>query len=489
MTAAPSRLAIEPDVLIIGAGPAGLAAARALVDAGVPVLVCDDNDQGGGQYFRQLPASFSVSATSRLYRDQPRALQALSVLEHPLVTYWKSTTLWSAGADGEFAYSREGMTGRIKPRQVILATGAHDMASPFPGWTLPGVISAGGCLNLIKGQGIVPGRRVALAGNGPLLLVAAYSLLRAGVKVVAIAEAARTIPMLRHAPGLLASPALLLLGMKYRMAILAAGVKLLTGHAVTQATGDKHVEQIVFAPVGTDGMPREAGARTFEIDSLVTGYGLSPSTEFARMMGLDMHFDRVLGGWVPQRSQELETSRAGVFGAGDGCGIGGVELATLEGTRAGLSVARRLGFRIDTQAREADAALARMNKFRRALAAAYLLPTEVQLATADTLVCRCENVTLARVQAAAREFNGDFTRVKSATRIAMGSCQGRNCLGTCAGIVSRECAISLESLVPPRMRPPARPIPLSSLLAETLGPAHEPGIDDGVQREDSAQSI
>jgi hypothetical protein len=308
------------------------------------------------------------------------------------------------------------------------------------------------------------------------------------VQVVAIAEAARTIPMLRHAPDLLASPALLRLGMKYRMAILAAGVKFLTGHAVTQATGDGHVEQVVFAPLGADGKPGVAGARTCEIDSLVTGYGLTPSTVFARMMGLDMRVDGVLGGWVPQRSQELETSRSGVFGAGDGCGIGGVELATLEGTRAGLSVARRLGFGVDAQASEADAALARMNKFRRALSAAYLLPTDVQLATAETLACRCENVTFARVRAAALEFNGDFTRVKSATRIAMGSCQGRNCLGTCAGIVSRECAVGLESLAPPRMRPPARPIPLSSLLSETLGPAREPGIDDCVQREESAQS-
>jgi NADPH-dependent 2,4-dienoyl-CoA reductase/sulfur reductase-like enzyme len=480
MTSASSDATIEIDVLIVGAGPAGLAAARALVDAGIRVLICDDNEQGGGQYFRQLPFSFSVSTNSSLHRDQPRALQALFVLTHPLVTYWNSTTFWSVTEDGEFAYSRHGTTGRVKPRNVILATGAYDKPSPFPGWTLPGVISAGGCLNLIKGQGIVPGRRVALAGNGPLLLVAAYSLLRAGVRIVAIAEAARTMSMLRQAAGLLASPALLRLGIKYRGAIMAAGVKLLTGHAVTKATGSGRVQQVLISPIGTDGRPGSKGGFTVEVDSLVTGYGLSPATEFAQMMGLDMHFDRILGGWVPRRSTELELSRAGIFGAGDGCGIGGVELATLEGRRAGLSVARRNGLPVDALVNEVDAKLGRMNKFRRALSAAYLLPNDVQLATPDTLVCRCENVTLAKVQAAARESCRDLSHLKFATRISMGSCQGRNCLSTCAGILSHECALPIESLVPPRMRPPVRPIPMTSLITETLSAAREPSIEDGV---------
>jgi bacterioferritin-associated ferredoxin len=294
--------------------------------------------------------------------------------------------------------------------------------------------------------------------------------------------------MLRQAPGLVASPALLKLGMKYRGAILSAGVKFLSGHAVTEATGEGRVSRVVFSPLAADGTPRAGGARTLEADALVVGYGLTSSTEFARMMALDMAFDRVLGGWVPKRSAELETSRPGVFGAGDGCGIGGVELATLEGRRAGLAVAKRLGAVADGEAEKLDATLARMNRFRRALSAAYLLPQDVQLATEDTFVCRCENVTRGKVQTAAREFRGDFGRVKAATRISMGSCQGRNCLSTCAAIVSRECTVPLESLAPPRMRAPARPIPLSSLLAETLGPAREPGIDDGVQKEDAAEA-
>lgn len=469
------------DVLIVGAGPAGLAAARTLVDLGIAVHVVDDNEQGGGQYFRQLPASFKVLPGTRLHRDQPRALSALSVLAHPLVTYWPATTLWAMSDTREFSYARAGTTGRLRARTVILATGAHDKPAPFPGWTLPGVVSAGGCLNLIKGQGIVPGRTVALAGNGPLLLVAAYSLIRAGVRVVAMAEAATVGAMLRQAPGLVASPALLRLGLKYRAAVLGAGVPFLSGHAVVSVGGTAGVERIDLAPVGLDGTPRSGRVRSFEVDAVVTGYGLTPSTEFARMVGCAMQYESLLGGWVPQRSASLETSIDGIYGAGDGCGIGGVEVATVEGQVAAFSVAAQLGVSVETSSAAALRQLGRLNRFRGALGRAYRLQHELQLATDDTTICRCEDVTRARLRAAAREFDGNVWRIKSATRVSMGSCQGRNCLSSCAGIIAQECGMALKDLPPPRMRAPARPIPLASLLGETLGPAREPDVQDGVK--------
>ncbi|MEO7243345.1 MAG: NAD(P)/FAD-dependent oxidoreductase [Variovorax sp.] len=470
----------EVSVLIVGAGPAGLAAARVLVDVGVSVHMVDDNDQPGGQYYRQLPAAFRVASNARLHRDQSRALDALAVLSHPLVTYWPKTTLWAMPQPREFSYARNGSTGRLHARTMILATGAYDRPAPFPGWTLPGVVSAGGCLNLIKGQGILPGRRVALAGNGPLLLVAAYSLIRAGAKVVAIAEAATTGVMMRQIAGLTSAPALLGLGLKYRARILAAGVPMLSGYAAAGAGGIQRIDKVSLAPVGSDGRLLVAQTRNFDVDALVTGYGLSPSTEFARMIGCAMHFDPLLGGWVPQRSAALETSIQGIFGAGDGCGIGGVEVATAEGRVAARAVADRLGVTHDRQHVTAGRGLDRLNRFRCALSAAYELKAELQLADDETVICRCEDVTRGRVRAAAREFGGDLRRIKSATRVSMGSCQGRNCLSSCASIVAKECAIPLQSLPPQRMRSPARPIPLASFLGETLGPPRAPVASDSM---------
>lgn len=467
---------VDVDVLIVGAGPAGLAAAAALVQAGVAVTVVDDNDQAGGQYFRQLPAAFRVEADARLTRDQERALAALAVLDQPLVTYLPDTTLWAMPEERVFSYVRAGSGGRMRARAVILATGAHDRPNPFPGWTLPGVLSAGGCLNLIKGQGMVPGRRVAIVGNGPLLLVAAYSLLRAGVEVVAVAEAATTSGMLRQAIGLLWSPKLLWLGLRYRAAMLAAGVPLLTGQAVVVATGDGRVEQVAIAPVDAQGAPRHEQARTFAVDALVVGYGLAPSTAIARMIGCTMHDDPFLGGWVPQRSARLETSIAGIYAAGDGSGIGGVELALAEGRLAGAAVAEQLSAQAAATVASAQRKLVRLNRFRLALSAAYALPKPLMLATDDTIVCRCEDVTQGEIRKAVRACDGDFWRIKSATRVSMGRCQGRNCLTPCAGIIARECKLPTTALQMPRMRPPARPIPIASLLDETLGPPREPDM-------------
>lgn len=466
----------DVDVLIIGAGPAGLSAAASLVRNGIAVTIVDDNVQGGGQYFRQLPAAFRVAADARITRDQRRAVAALAVLEHPLVTFMPGTTVWAMPAPRVFSLSRDLSSRRVRARAVILATGAYDRPTPFPGWTLPGVISAGGCLNLIKGQGMVPGRRVAVVGNGPLLLVAAYSLLRAGVDVVAVAEAARTGNMLLQAPGLLLSPALLALGIRYRTALLRAGVPFMNGHAMVEATGDQRVEQIVVAPLDAHQVPCRDKARTFAVDALVVGYGLAPSTEIDRMIGCTMRTDALLGGWVPQRSALLETSIDGIYAAGDGAGIGGVELALVEGRLAGSAVALRLDPTTSAGVGGPQRQLHRLDRFRYALSAAYALPEPLSLASDETTVCRCEDITQGEIRTAARACDGDLSRIKSSTRLSMGRCQGRNCLASAAAIIARECRVPLDSLPPPRMRPPARPIPIASLLAEVLGPAREPDM-------------
>src|SRR5260370_10472288 len=165
-------------VAIIGTGPAGLACARRLVRADVPVVIIDDNPQAGGQYFKQLPPQFTVSRTARIERDQTRAEFLLGILAHRLVTYLPETCIWALSAQSTLAYAGPSGSGRIEAEAIVVAAGAHDRPLPFPGWTFPGVMTAGGCLNLIKGQGILPGRRFALAGKRPLLLVAAHSLLR-----------------------------------------------------------------------------------------------------------------------------------------------------------------------------------------------------------------------------------------------------------------------------------------------------------------------
>ena len=167
-------------VVIIGAGPAGLSCARTLVDGGREVVLIDDNHQPGGQYFRQLPPSYQVAGKAPLLRDKDRYDQLARVLDHPSVRHLPLTTAWGAPDNLTVSYGGPGGSGRVDAAAVVIASGAQDNPFPFPGWTIPGVISAGGCLNLVKGHALVPAGKVLIAGNGPLVLVAAATLIRAG---------------------------------------------------------------------------------------------------------------------------------------------------------------------------------------------------------------------------------------------------------------------------------------------------------------------
>ena len=177
-------------VVIIGAGPSGLECARTLSHTNVPVVLLDDNPRAGGQYFRQLPTQFEARGDSRLLREVKRVGALMATLGRPNVRYLPETTAWMVPAPNTVAYAGPHGSGRIEASHIVLATGAHDKPVPFPGWTTPGVVSAGGALNLAKGQGLAPAGRVIVVGNGPLLLVVAATLVTAGSRVTHVVECA-----------------------------------------------------------------------------------------------------------------------------------------------------------------------------------------------------------------------------------------------------------------------------------------------------------
>jgi NADPH-dependent 2,4-dienoyl-CoA reductase/sulfur reductase-like enzyme len=280
---------VTKPVVLIGAGPAGLACAARLSAAGRPVWVIDDNPQAGGQYFRQLPPGYAMASGARLQRETERARLLLEAVRSPSVRYLPGTIAWAAPSSLTIAYAGPGGSGRVEAAALVLATGAQDRPMPFPGWTLPGVITAGGCLNLAKGHGLVPSGRVVVAGNGPLLLVAAATLALAGCTLTHVVEArptARLAAGLRD--GLLLSPKLLLKGVRYRAALLRRGVRFLSGRMVARAMGDESLVAVEVAPVGADGQPNRSAATTLKAETLVVGYGLQPGSEFARMLGCTM---------------------------------------------------------------------------------------------------------------------------------------------------------------------------------------------------------
>jgi pyruvate/2-oxoglutarate dehydrogenase complex dihydrolipoamide dehydrogenase (E3) component len=454
-------------VLIIGAGPAGLACADQLSRAGQRVVIIDDNVQAGGQYFRQLPPGYVVGTNSRLLRDKARFDTLASALARPEVTYLRSTTVWGSPGSLTVAYAGPSGSGRIRGSAVVIASGGQDQPLPFTGWTLPGVISAGGALNLAKAHGLVPSGKVMVVGNGPLVLVAAATLAAAGANLVGVVEAQPNRKLFGAVQtALWAAPNLLMIAAAYRRQIWQSGASFKTGWMVAEATGNGAIDKVAIAPVDQDGRPRRQHQEWHDVDTLVLGYGIIPTIDFARMMGCRTTLDRSLNGLVPVRSAKLETSVPRVYAIGDGAGIGGVEVALLEGLIAADAILGKSG----------DHALARqygnLDRFRRQLNEAYCPSHTLRAAQPDTIVCRCEELTLGDLAEDANFGCRDLDRLKKSSRIGMGRCQGRNCLPTLTKLLDLP-AETLETL--PRVRPPIKPIQLRYLAADAdVGPAHEP---------------
>ena len=468
------------DLAVVGAGPGGLAAAAEALEHGLSVTLFDDHALPGGQYFRHPPRSLAKPMPGFGDKDAARAAELFRILDHPRLAYRPETVVWDAPEADVLAFAGGAESGRIKLGAIVLAAGAHDRAVPFPGWTLPGVMTAGAVQNLIKGQRVTPGGRVVVAGNGPLSLVVAVNLHRAGVEVVAVVEAAAlNRRLLSQLPRLCWAPALVRLAVALRLALIAAGIPLRTAETVVEAHGEDAVRAVTTAPIDGAGRLDRGRARTLEVDTLVTGFGLTPAVELTRLLGCDHRFEALRGGWLPLRSAALETTVPGVFAVGDGAGIGGVEIALLEGRLAALNALARLrgGAAAAAQGRRRALVrrLARLYRFRAGLERLFAPPRHfLELITPETVVCRCEEVTAAELRRRAAEGATSMSQLKATTRTGMGRCQGRNCLATLAALVAQAHGLEPGALAWPKARPPARPIPLGYLLHETLPPPELP---------------
>src|SRR4051794_8958398 len=300
-----------------------MTAALAAAGAGASVVLIDEYAAPGGQIWRRRFDEVGDAAP----RSLPGAARALcAALADSGVTVLGGVSVWAAPAAGELLLT--GGPGRVRARATVLATGAYDRPVAFPGWTLPGVMTAGAAQALAKGQGVIPGQRVLLAGAGPFLLPVAAQLAACGAEVVAVAEATRRRDWLRAGGRMTAHPGRLLDYLRYRTRVR----RIEWGHVIVRAEGDERVRSATIAAAGLDWAPcgRE---RTFEVDAVCTAYGFLPSVDLARALGCALDGDAVA------HDDDMATSVAGVFVAGEAAGIGGADLARVEGELAGWMAA------------------------------------------------------------------------------------------------------------------------------------------------------
>jgi len=459
------------DCVVVGGGPAGLAAARTAARFGVQVMLVDENAELGGQYYRQASAAFSASSHVKLGRESAEGRQLIDEVRGLGVELRLGAVVWGIFDQRTVAVATPDATSLITARTLVLAPGAYDRPVPFPGWTLPGVLTAGGAQNLMKGYRVLPGRRVLVAGSGPLLLVVAHYLLRGGARVVAIAEASPMRQLWRYAPRMLPHLNFVQQGYRYHQEIKAAGVPVLTGHVIRRALGTAEVTGAEISRCAADWTPIAGTEQSFDVDTLIVGYGFVPSLELSLLAGCEDTWDAGLGSWLPVRNRALESTVPGVFIAGDGAGVAGSAVALEEGHMVGLAVAGRLdrlsGREYSTETSRSRGRLLHLAGFRRVMDELYRFgPALYSLAEGETTLCRCEEVTVSEALEAVREGATHVNEVKAWTRVGMGRCQGRMCGPALAHLIASTTGRPVTDVGTFTPRPPAKPVPLVALAHE-----------------------
>lgn len=460
------------DVAVLGAGPAGMAAAAEAARRGARTVLLEESPAPGGQVYRAAPSGWRVPPDpDRRAGDALRTALARSGAE-----IRTGHRVWGVGGGPLVPLGTEAAPFRIdalpadgapvtlQARALVLCPGTQERVIPFPGWTLPGVIGLAAATILLKAQGIAPGRQVVVAGAGPLLYAVAAKLLKAGVEVPAVVDLATRAEWRAALPALAARPDLLLRGAAWRASLLARSIPVLEGHAVVAAEGGAGLERVRVRPL--------AGGETeaFDCDALCIGHGLVPATEATRCFRATHAYRPEDGGWVPVLDADRRTSVPLLYVAGDGGGVRGAAAAPAAGRIAALAALRDLGLidgRAHARARRMPGfAFARAARTGAAMARMMALrPDLVAAIPRETVVCRCEGVTRAEIEAAVTDGARDMNQLKQFTRCGMGPCQGRVCGEAAAELVGARVG-GREKAGFATGRLPLRPVPMEAVLGE-----------------------
>ena len=471
-------------VAVIGAGIGGLSAARTLAGQGLDIVLIDENPHMGGQFLRQpfrpdrLLQDPMVRAGAALTEAVSAPGSSVDILYPAQVLgIFPDRRIWiMAGPAAGPALGQTARLMEIRAEILVFATGAREQYLPFNGWTLPGVMSLGAAQILMKSHRILPGASTAIAGTSPLMMALAHDLLKHGGQVAALADGHSLKWKLSQLPFFARHGSRLVQGARYAARLLQHRVPVLHGHHIKEARGGERVSGAVFARTGPDGRFLPGTERVWPVDSLAVGHGFVPNIELPVQAGCRVIHDPDLGGWAAAITANMETSVRGIYAVGETAGIGGAEQSLVQGEIAGMAILEYLGRIHPRQPRWGRFVKTRHRLYHRAEACrsyGALLNRICRVPSAvyaripdDTVICRCENITMHTIKQAVRNGFTSWSSLKKATRCGMGRCQARIC-----GPIIEKILRALTGTEPETMGPPVSRAPVKNLPVRLLMPA------------------
>jgi NADPH-dependent 2,4-dienoyl-CoA reductase/sulfur reductase-like enzyme len=446
-------------VIVVGAGPAGVRAAQALVEAGVRPIVIDEGLRDGGQIYRRQPVGFT-RGYEQLYgteADKAAALHSCFESLRPLIDYRPATLAWNI-EPGLLHVVRGDEWDTLAYDALLLCSGATDRLFPVRGWHFAGCFSMGAAQIALKAQACSIGNRVVFMGTGPLLYLVASQYLKAGVHVEALLDTSNFSQRVKALPLLAARPSVLLKGLALNVHLSRSGVKVLTGVTPLEILGSDH-QGVSGVRVLTNG-----SELTLDCDAVGLGYHLRSECQLADLAKCDFRFDEDSRQWLPRIDQDGRSSIPAVYLAGDGARILGADGAEAAGRLAALAALGDLGGNVRTQdLKSLRLRLRTMDRFRRGLTTAFPWPHRLASDLPDAaVVCRCEGVTVGELRRATLELGADeINRAKALCRVGMGRCQGRYCGHAAAEIISDTAGIPIQRVGRIRSQGPIKPLSMA----------------------------
>ena len=431
----------EYDIIVIGAGPSGVAASLTSALNGAKVLIVDSSFDTGGQVYKPPPDTFqeikkNYSTEIKIQKYHKKLLEEHGVhiaLEH---------TVWQVSKGFQiYAFNNRNKKISWKCKTLIVATGTYERIIPFPGWTSPGVIGLAASTTLLKSHRVLPGYNTIVAGCGPLLAVVASGIIRAGGHVKAVIDLNGPFSWFSSISSMLTNPSSLIQGIGWLKDIIFSRTPIYFNSTVKEVINHKNELEINITKINSKGLINTENIIKINADSLCIGHGLIPSLDILTILGVKKFFDFQSASWLAKTDKYFQTSVNNLYIVGDGAGISGAVPAYEKGLLAGHSASLNLNFishkYFQRITKKIFVKLKKFEKFGKSMAKLMTPPSSlIQNITDDTIICRCEDIKRGEIEKAIKSGAIEINQLKAWTRCGMGPCQGRTCEDTIARIMA-----------------------------------------------------